>query len=95
MRITHAAILRQLEKEPFIYLIDHWEECAIRIGKDESRAMGLRFWQKFSGKREFESHPDCELVHSAILESGAIIEDGRSHRRPRTEIVTKEEYLRY
>ncbi len=92
--ITHTTILRQLESEPFVYLIDHWEECAIRIGKDESRA-GLKFWQKFSGEREFESHPNCELVHRTILDSGSIVKDGKGNQKPHTEIITREEYLRY
>ncbi len=94
MHLTHTDILRRLESEPFVHLIDHWEGCAIRIGRDESRA-GLKFWQKFSGKREFESHPECELVHRAILDSGSIVEDGRGHQKPNTEIITRKEYLRY
>ncbi|MDL2320034.1 hypothetical protein LJC45_02750 [Alistipes sp. OttesenSCG-928-B03] len=96
--ITHTDIRLLLEKQPFVYLIDNWEQCAIKITKDDANKSGLRFWQKFKGQREFESHKDSQLVHNAIFESGGIVEDlhgGTRQQKPHTEIVTKEEYLRY
>ena len=95
--ITYEQIYKLLKTQKYVYLLDNWENCAIKIAKDEKARNGLRFWQKFRGREEFESHEGCKLVHDAILDSDCKVtmyEYGGTETK-NTEFITEERYWRF
>lgn len=94
---TLDIIYEHLYAHKIIYLVDEWEECAIKIILDEKNEKFI-FWQKFHGKPEFRSHPKSKLILNALLDADWRVTkriDGQMVEMQNTRIITENEYYNY